>query len=240
MNRERPGRIERFYELIPITAALADDPATAEVVQSYEARLGTELEEQVAATTEPLDAESIRLRAAETNAGDFVADAVRASAGADVAIMNGGSIRGDRIYPAGPITRRTLVDIHPFGNVVCKIELPGRVLLQALESGVSKLPATAGQFPQISGMTMEIDRSAPPGHRVSNVRIDGAPLEIERRYTLAVPDYILKGGDDYSMFAGQRVLVGPEAGGLLVTALENYVAAAGTISPKIDGRIRIK
>ncbi len=240
VNRWRPGVIERFYELIPITSALADDPDTAAVVKSYEDRLGTALDEVVGQTTVPLDADSVRMRAAETNIGDFFADAVRAEAAADFAILNSGSIRGDRVYPAGPLTKRTLLSMHPFGNVICKIALPGRVVLQALEHGVSKLPATAGQFPQVSGLTMRVDPNAPPGNRVREVLVGGKPLDPNATYTLAVPDFMLKGGDGYTMFAAQRVLVAPEAGRLLVEALEKRVAEQKTIAPAIEGRIVVQ
>ena len=53
--------------------------------------------------------------------------------GADIAIMNSGSIRGDRVFPAGPLTRRTLVEMHPFGNVICTLAVPGRVVLAGAE-----------------------------------------------------------------------------------------------------------
>ena len=235
-----PPTLERFYELIPVTNAFADEPQTAAVVASYENRLGAELDTVVATSRVPLDADSRHLRAAETNLGDLFADAIRADAHADVALMNGGSIRGDRVYPAGPLTRRTLIAMHPFGNVICAIEVTGRVLLQALESGVSKLPAVAGQFPQVSGMRMTVDRDAPPHNRVHDVTIDGRPLDPAKTYTLALPDFVLKGGDDYTMFAGQTLLVGPETGNLLVTALEKYVAAKGEIAQQIDGRITLR
>ena len=114
--RQPSGRVDRFFELIPMTSAVADDPATAAVAASYEAKLGKELEVVIGSTRVPLDGESIHLRAAETNLGDFVADAMRADSGADITIINGGSIRGDKVYAAGPITRRTLIEIHPFGN----------------------------------------------------------------------------------------------------------------------------
>jgi len=236
----KTGVLERFYELIPVTSAIKDDPAAAEVIASYENRLGKELDAVVGSSRVPLDAESIHLRSSETNLGDLFADALRADSQADVALMNGGSIRGDRVYPAGPITRRTVVAMHPFGNTICKIALPGRVLLQALNRGVSRLPAQAGQFPQVSGMTMTVDRNAPPNERVSDVQINGQPLDPNRTYTLALPDFVLKGGDNYTMFAGQTVLVGPEAGNLLVTALEKYIAAKGEITQQTDGRITFK
>jgi 2',3'-cyclic-nucleotide 2'-phosphodiesterase (5'-nucleotidase family) len=231
--------VERFYELVPITGALADDPPTAAVVKSYEDRLGKDLEVVVGTTSVPLDADDTRVRTSETNLGNFVADAVRADAETDVAIVNGGGIRGDRVYPAGPLTRRTLVEIHTFGNIICKVALAGRVLLQALNHGVAKLPAAAGQFPQVSGLTMTVDPRGPPGDRVREVRVAGQPLDVNKTYTVAIPDYLLKGGDDYTMFAAGRVLVDPEAGTLILEALEKFVEARAVIAPAIDGRITI-
>src|SRR5262249_8095047 len=139
----------------------------------------------------PLDADSQHMRAAETNLGDLFADALRADAGTDVALMNAGSIRGDRMYPAGPLTARTLLAMHPFGNVICKVEVSGQVLLQGLNSGVAKLPQAAGQFPQVSGLTMVVDRNAPASGRVRDVTINGQPLDPSKIYTLAIPDFVL-------------------------------------------------
>ncbi len=240
VDRRAAGPVERFYDLMPITSALADEPQTASVVASFESRLGAELDAIVGATTTPLDAVSLHLRAGETAAGDLVADAVRADAKADIAIMNSGSIRGDRVYPAGPLSRRMLLEMHPFGNVICTLSVPGSVVLQALESGVSKLPAVAGQFPQVSGLTMEVSRTAAVGHRVSNVRVHGERLDPAKTYTVAIPDFVLKGGDEYSMFAGQKVLVGPESGDLLVTALEHYISERHEVGPTNEGRIVLR
>ena len=239
VNRRPNGAVERFYELVPITSALPDDPRTAEVVLSFADRLGKELETVVATSSVDLDAVSIRMRQAETNLGDLVADAIRADTNADVAILNSGSIRGDTVYPAGPITRRTVVAMHPFGNLICVVEVPGRVLLQALNSGVSKLPTAAGQFPQVSGLAMTVDARAAAGNRVRDVKVNGQPLDLAKKYTVAIADFMLTGGDEYSMFANQTVLVGPQSGGLLVTALEKFLAAKGTVSPETDGRITV-
>ena len=132
VNRRADRTVERFYELVPITNSLPEEPRTAEVIAAFESRLGVELDQVVGTTRVPLDAESIRLRASETNIGDLVADALRAEAAADVSLVNSGGIRGDRIYPAGPLTRRTIIAIHPFGNVVYKVAITGRVLLPGL------------------------------------------------------------------------------------------------------------
>jgi hypothetical protein len=55
---------------------------------------------------------------------------------------------------------------------------------------------------------------------------------------VALADFMLSGGDQYGMFMNQKVLVGPQAGGLMVTALEKFVTGR-EIAPAIDGRITI-
>jgi 5'-nucleotidase/UDP-sugar diphosphatase len=238
INRRAGGPVERYFELIPITAAIPDDEATAATAAAYESKLSAELTVVVGTTRVPLDADVIRLRSAEANLGNLFADVFRADTGADVAIVNSGSIRGDRVYPAGPIARRTLVEMHPFGGVICKVEVAGRVVLQALNNGVAKYPASAGQFPQVSGLTMRVDGGA-TGDRIRDVRVNGQPLDLERSYTVAIPDYMLLGGDDYTMFVGQRTLTDAESGNLIVSALEKYIGATGEIAPAIESRIVI-
>jgi 5'-nucleotidase len=238
--RRAEGGVERFYELLPIGSGIPDDPQTAEVVATFENKLGPELDLVVGETTVPLDAQPVRLRTSEQPIGNLFADAIREHVNADVGLLNSGGIRGNGVYPAGPLTRRTLIAMHPLGNVVCKIDVTGAQLLDALNGGLSRVPTAAGQFPQVSGITLTVDASAPPARRVRDVKVNGQPLDPARHYTLALPDYVLKGGDNYSMFARQRVLVDPESGDLLVTALERYVASHRPVAPMVEGRIIIK
>jgi 5'-nucleotidase len=240
VTRRPGGNTERFFQLLPITSALPDDPKTAAAIASWDARLSTALDTVAAVTRTPLDGLSLHLNTSETNLGNLVADAIRADAGAEIAITNAGSIRGNHVYPAGPLTRRTLVEMHPFNNVICVLSLRGQTVLAALNHAVSSLPAPNGRFPQVSGMTMAVERSAPVGSRVRDVMINGAPLDPNRTYTVAVSDFIFKGGDDYGMLKGQPVKVSPEAGNMISDALERYVAAKRDIAPVVEGRITIR
>jgi 5'-nucleotidase len=239
VDRRPSGAIERFHQLIPITSALQDEPRTAAVVAAYVAKLGAALGGAVGRTRVSLDGVAQRLRSGETNLGNLVADAIRAEAQADVAIVNAGGIRGDRVRAAGPITRRDILEIHPFSNAVVKVAIPGRVLLQALNNGVSKLPAAAGQFPQVSGLTMRVDLRAPPGDRVRDVRVLGKPLDLDTRYTMALPDFVFLGGDGYDMFGSQEVLVRPESGKRMAQVLEEYIATRREVEPSAEGRIEV-
>lgn len=240
ITRRQRGAVGRYFELIPVTADIPDEPRTLEVVNVWEARLDPALDAIVATSRVDLDAESTRIRVRETNLGNLFADAMRAGVQADIAIANAGGVRGDRVYPAGPLSRRTLITMAPFGNVVCKVEARGHVILSALNSAVARLPASDGRFPQVSGMTMKVDQTAPAGNRVTDVRIGGRPIDLELVYTVAISDYQLKGGDGYGMFLGQRLLVGPESGPLVVTALEKYVSARGDVNPAIEGRVEMR
>jgi 5'-nucleotidase/UDP-sugar diphosphatase len=235
---KRGASLDRHFELIPIGAGLPDEPAAARIIDGYESRLGPELDVAIAASTVDLDAEELRLRASETNVGNMVADAVRESVQADVGLINSGAIRGDRIYPASALSRRLLLAMHPFGNVVVKLELPGQTLLAALTHAVSALPATSGRFPQVSGLKFDVDiHGTPP--RVSNVLVNGQPLDPARTYTVAVPDYLYSGGDGFDMLPRAKALVSPAAGELVVGAVERYVASRKTVAPQTEGRITI-
>ena len=73
-----------------------------------------------------------------------------------------------------------------------------------------------------------------------DVKVNGQPLDPNKTYTVAVPDFLLKQGDGYTMFAGQPVKVAPEAGNLISTALEKYVVAKHNIAPAVEGRITVQ
>ena len=107
------------------------------------------------------------MRGREAAIGNLIADAMRARTRADAAIMNGGGIRGGKVYaPGTPITRRDVQAELPFGNHLVALDIKGSELRLPIENGLSRLPATAGRFPQVSGMTVEFDPKQPAGSRV--------------------------------------------------------------------------
>ena len=161
------------------------------------------------------------IRVAETNLGDLCADAYRAIAESDVAIVNGGGIRV--AIPAGDITFGHIINVHPFGNALCKVEATGQQILDALEMGARVVPEENGGFLQVSGMTYEIHtyiessvKTSEQGmfegvegeYRVKNVKIGGEDLAPDKLYTVASHDYLLKnGGDGHVMFQNANLLL---------------------------------
>ena len=177
-----------------------------------------------------------RIRSAETNLGDFVADGIYTyfneveKLHCDVAIMNGGGIRAD--VPAGDWTFKTCKQVSPFGNVACLMSVTGKQIQDALEFAARFAGAEGkenGGFLQVAGATYEIHTdipntvqtddknvwigSATGTPRVQNVKIyDRAngtyvPLDESKTYALAGMNYTLRNlGDGFAMFDGAELI----------------------------------
>lgn len=160
------------------------------------------------------------VRRAETNMGDLCADAYRDQAQADIAFVNGGGVRIS--IEKGNITYGDILSLSPFGNMLCVIEVTGQDVLDALEWGVRSVPRENGSFPQVSGLSFEVDVSidspciaddddmlvAIEGERrVKNVLVGGEPIDPTKTYTLAGHDYmLLQIADGYTMFRDAPIL----------------------------------
>ena len=177
-----------------------------------------------------------RIRSAETNLGDFVADGIYAyfneveKLHCDLAIMNGGGIRAD--VPAGDWTFKTCKQVSPFGNVACLMSVTGKQIQDALEFAARFAGEDGkenGGFLQVAGATYEIHTdipntvqtdeknvwigSATGTPRVQNVKIyDKAsgsylPLDLGATYALAGMNYTLRNlGDGFAMFDGAELI----------------------------------
>ncbi|WP_426351217.1 5'-nucleotidase C-terminal domain-containing protein [Alloiococcus sp. CFN-8] len=199
------------------------------------------------------------VRSGETNLGDLCADAYRTLLGADIAFVNGGGIRADILK--GDITYGEIINVHPFGNMACLIEATGQQILDALEFGSKDYPNENGGFLHVSGLTYEINSYIPSSvkmdaqkmfisvegdYRVKNVMVAGKPLDVNKIYTLASHNFMLKNsGDGYTMFKGNKILQNE----VLIDnqVLINYIVdeLGGTVgkeysNPYGQGRITVK
>jgi len=233
------------WEAIPVTDKIADAPEFAAVFDKYKDLL-QKLAEPVGRTGETLDALSLSNRTKETNIGNFIADAYRSAAKADVALVNGGSIRADLTYNVGVLTKRDVISILPFNNPIVKIEITGKTLRETLEHGVARSAEDnePGRFPQISGMSFKFDAAKPAGNRVTEILVGGKPLDEKKIYTLATSDFLVtRGGDGYTMFKGAKVLIKADEAQKDSDVFESAIRNAPnkTIAPKLENRIvRIK
>lgn len=117
--------VERAFTFREVSRRVAPDPAVEALVQAYATRLGRALDVVVGRTAVPLEAHARKLLTEETNLGDFITDLMRERLASDVALVNGGAIRGNHTVPAGPVTGRDVAGLVPFANVVVKLRCPG-------------------------------------------------------------------------------------------------------------------
>nr|HRC77158.1 5'-nucleotidase C-terminal domain-containing protein [Kouleothrix sp.] len=181
------------------------------------------------------------VRTKETNLGNLISDAMLEKtrpAGAQVAIMNGGSIRTS--IDAGQITLGELLDVQPFGNTIGLVTLTGTQLKQALENGVSQVETVAGRFPQVAAMRYSFDASRPAGDRVTGVQIaDGkggyTALDPNGSYRVVTNAFLIAGGDGYTVFGQGTNKI--DTGLLDIDVTAEYVAAHSPVNPQVEGRV---
>jgi 5'-nucleotidase len=235
------GKLESIdWQVIPVTNSIKEDVAFAPLNEKYGPLLKN-LEQPVGRTDVALNIKSEDVRTQETNAGDFIADAFRQATGADIALVNGGSIRADTIIEPGILTKRDVLSMLPFNNKVVKLQLTGAVIRAALEHGVASIGVEAqpGRFPQVSGLRFEYDARQKAGARVTSITINGKPLDDKLTYTLATTSYVaLDAGDGYAVFHNAPLLINTEQGPSETDILLKAITSAPAIAPQIDGRIK--
>ncbi|MGE3989085.1 bifunctional metallophosphatase/5'-nucleotidase [Pseudorhodoplanes sp.] len=240
-TRTNDGRREVIWQpefRIIDTRNVAPDPEVLAVVDAYEKKLSSALDIPIATTAVELDSRNATVRTREAAIGNLIADAMRAEADAEIAITNGGGIRGGRLYPAGStITRRDVMAELPFNNHISVLDVSGKSVRTALENGFSLLPRAAGRFPQISGMKVVVDPSRPVGQRVLSAEVGGKPLDDTRIYRIATNDFMSRGGDGYEMFNNVREIVPGHDGPLMTNAVIEYLEKIKTVRTGVDGRI---
>ena len=220
------------------TTATEPDAEVAALVASYNEKLDTALGAVVGTTTTALDSRRTTVRGQEAAIGNLIADAIRATVEADVGITNGGGIRADTEYAAGTeLTGKDIFAELPFGNKTVKLEVTGENIRVGLENGFSQIETAGGRFPQVSGLNVTVDVNAPPGERITDITIGGAPLDPVRVYTVATNDFMAGGGDGYVAFVGSNNLITAADATLMASQVIDYITAAGSVAPAVEGRI---
>lgn len=234
------GKVESIdWQVIPVTDQVKEDVAFAPLNEKYGPLLKS-LEQIVGRTSVELDIKSADVRTRETNMSNFIADVFRQATGADVALVNGGSVRADTTIAPGVMTKRDVLSMLPFNNHIVKIEISGAVLRAALEYGVASIGVEEqpGRFPQVSGVRFAYDASKKPGSRLTKVSVNGKPLDDRATYTLAATSYVVvDAGDGYDMFKGAKFLITAEQGPSESDILQKAIASVASIAPKVEGRI---
>jgi 5'-nucleotidase len=187
------------------------------------------------------DPNVLQCRQAECLTGDIVADALleHAFKDAQAVILNGGALRNS--LPGGVVTPGNVLATLPFQNTPVAADMPGSVLLQALEHGVSAYGEGRGAFLQTAGLRYVFDPRKAPGKRVvkAEVRDKYGKWQAVRQgvsYRVVTMDFLAGGGDGFAMLCP---LKWEEAAILTNDALRLHLQKKSPLTPKLEDRIRI-
>jgi 2',3'-cyclic-nucleotide 2'-phosphodiesterase (5'-nucleotidase family) len=242
--------VQADSRLEPISPDGKENREVGSIVAKYQQQVDSFMDVTVGESLVDLD--GVNVRRQETNLGNLITDIIRKAAGADAAIINGGTIRTS--IKKGKIKVSDVYAVVPFDNYIVAIKLTGKQIRETLEHGVSAIEAGEGRFPQISGIAFTFNRHAQAGSRVKEVFIGGRPVVADKEYTVATNDFLAAGGDGYKAF-GNAVksskdyaviggamkgdkLVYSNAGKWLRDVVIEYIKSRKEISPRVEGRIR--
>jgi len=183
-------------------------------------------------------------RIRECALGNLVANAIRWQTGSQIALTNGGGMRGG--IEAGDLLRGEILEFLPFTNRLTTFRALGADIVVALENGVSRVGESSGtgRFPQISGTRFTYDVSQAPFSRIVSVEVlagDGItyePIDPTATYSIVTTDFIRKGGDGYQVFADR----GRDAADTLIfldDVFQSYVREHSPLDPQLEGRITV-
>ena len=118
-----------------VIRSIPEDPAAIALVERLTSSLKAKLDKPIGYTVTPLDGRFSTVRQRESNLGNFVCDLMRYYYAADCALMAGGTIRGDQIYPPGILRLKDLLNCFPLDRKSTR--------LNSSHSGEARMPSSA-------------------------------------------------------------------------------------------------
>jgi 5'-nucleotidase len=231
-----------------VTQDVTKDPALTSIITKWKSisdAVGSEVVGQVASSI-------VRRgdRQLESDLGNLVADAqlwATQANGAQLALMNPGGLRADLVFDSpvgsgGQVTFAEAFNVQPFGNLLSTIPMTGQQIIDVLKQQCQ--PAGSSRpflFLGVSdGLTYTLDRTITAGVctsiTVSDVQLNGVALDPSATYQVTVNNFLVDGGDNFTVFAqvNPALRVG---GGIDLDAFVAYLGAFSPVSSPGIGRV---
>merc|ERR1712159_167444 len=188
------------------------DARTHDLINSVEKKCDETWKVPLVRIDRSLDLTFQSLRTQENPFGVYIADFMRKTTDADVALINSGTFRCDTKFEKGHLfTIGDVLKIMPLLDRIVLFDCPGHILLKALNNSVSKLPQAAGRFLQVAGIRFKYSLQLPEDKRVlqSSVFLERSnnnnePLNLNATYRVATKGFVKDGKDGYDMFGQCR------------------------------------
>ncbi|HML21669.1 MAG TPA: bifunctional UDP-sugar hydrolase/5'-nucleotidase [Aggregatilinea sp.] len=186
--------VEWRGQILSVHEDLPPHPAVSTAWESIQEDVARKLEQEVTHLTAP----ATLATDSACSLGQMAADALRERMHAQAAILVTGHFSGD--LPEEAVTLGDMARACPSTANAGAAEVTGAQLLRALEYGAdpdvwNRTPRAMNNNPvgilQVSGLRYRLNPSAPFGQRVSDVEIEGEPVQPDALYVVAATDFEL-------------------------------------------------
>ncbi len=210
-----------------MAAGRVTDPELVAMVEEYSTRIENEFGQEIGR----LATDWRRTGRGESNVGNWICDNLMKAAGADVALLNSGTLRKN--FNAGPLTRLDINQLMPFSNLLETFEIDGAGLEKICLTNARGAEEDRHGILQVGGLRYAytvVDGEI----EMLEITVGGQPLDLSRVYTVACPDYVaMKAG----LYMGMDKPSTRSTGMTVTEAITAAVKQAGAIDAKKDGRI---
>ncbi|CAI0951545.1 MULTISPECIES: bifunctional UDP-sugar hydrolase/5'-nucleotidase UshA [Serratia] len=184
------GTSERVY----YTQQIAEDPTMMKLLTPFQEKGKEQLSVKIGSVNGKLEGDRSKVRFVQTNLARVMLAAQRERADADFAVMSGGGVRDS--IESGDITYKNVLKVQPFGNTLVHVDMKGREVEQYL-AVVANMKPDSGAYAQFANVSLVAD-----GKGVSEVKINGQPLQADKTYRMATLNFNALGGDGYPKLDG--------------------------------------
>ena len=160
-------------------------------------------------------------RGIESTLGNLAADAMRETIHTpdgnpvDIGMINAGGMRAD-LEPGsdGTITYKQSYDVMPFSNELGYVTIKGSDVKDALEEQWKTNLNSQNSRPLLKlGLSKNVqytyDPSKPYGERITSLLVNGAPIDMNKDYTVGSVTFLLAGGDTFpALTRGTKTVLG--------------------------------
>lgn len=213
INLKKKVMVDGKKQRVFIDKEIAQSPEMIKLLTPYYEKAQVKMSKKVGSLDQALDGSRVKVRTQQMPIGKMITEAMKMVSGADLAFMNGGGIRAG--LPAGNITIKNLIEVHPFGNTVCTLNFTGAELKEYMLAA-AKLSTKDGAYPQLSEAAVVVKDGA-----FKTFKINGKDVKDDGTYKVAVTSFSAGGGDGYPAISGHKTFV--DTGFALDYAIRKFV-----------------
>ncbi len=215
VNLKKAVVAEGKTSLVPYTPEIVEDKDMLALLQPFQDFGQQKLLIEVGSTDARLEGDRAVVRSQPTALGVLVAQAMMEKTHADFAMVNAGGVRDS--LPAGKLSYKDILKVHPFGNTIVLVELSGAEIADYLAAAARMSPGS-GAFPQFAGIELLVTKGV-----VASAKIKGMAIDRTKTYRMAVNNFVAAGGDGYPKLTNHPSYV--DTGFVDADVLREFVSA---------------